>query len=537
MSFGFQREIRTIRNKTNGKYRKLRRYPFWCRTACVLIVLFNIHHSRITADLLVRFAAVHFDQQKAEFMQLPLRQVDGGMAFRIPKTWNRLHSPWLKKSAPELKTPRQSRNRFLYGPSRTMSSDGIGHSMCSINLEYNLALNMNITYTHRIGYYSSLSRRDKLAVEEFFGWGVGEVPRTKIQTEGCSPVGGKWPAENNVHKCHVCGKPLENGSLNIERIVEVPTIFLDSNCPTQSECRKELHGFLKENSMSNTIFQLPKSSCSPQKTDANFLSTRNLFYNKYWNKHGRLPWKHIVGRRSGYPKQVLPLNPRELNIAIHVRRGDFLKANSGRKVTKDKVFATVIARVLTIIGNVGGTLAAMPVAIHIYSEGQLKTKNVLSIHMVELQDKKYYDHNGEPRDESWWTSLISSTLREDQFSSTGWEKRFRVQFHISENTLLSLHTMNAADVFIGSHSGLSTHLVWSTSRGVSLVPHSGSVDNEIGKKGHLCCSIPFKNDDGYFSLSNFRRYWEAYVHANEESARYSLHTNNGMQSLSNTISL
>ncbi|CAN8065195.1 unnamed protein product [Agarophyton chilense] len=489
---------------------------------------------------MAKSVTVHSDKQRAVSKQLLPHQITGGTVFRIPKNWNRLHSPWFKKNAAELKNPKQSQHRYLYGPSRLMSSDGIGHSMCAVNLEYNLALQMNLTYTHRVGFYSSLSRNDRMAVEEFFGWGVGEVPRTKIQTDGCSPVGGKWPDASNKFDCHLCEQPLENGTLNIGRIVEVPSIFLNSNCPTYSWCRERLVKFLEKNSLSNTIFQLPESTCGPQRTDANFLSTRNLFYTKYWNKHGILPWKRNNDVFKGYQrywKLDLPLNPRELNIAVHVRRGDFLRASTGRRITKDKVFARIITRVLTVIEDVGGSLADMPIAIHIYSEGQLKTKNAISTHMVELQDKRYCDQNGELRDEGWWKSLILTTLRDDKYSSGDWEGRFRVRLHVSEDTLLSLHNMIAADVFIGSDSGMSTHLVWSISRGVNLIPHSSSVDNEIGKKGFICCSIPFKNEDGYFSLSTFRWYWEAYAYANEDSARHSLHMSNEKETTSHNVSL
>ena len=48
----------------------------------------------------------------------------------------------------------------------------------------------------------------------------------------------------------------------------------------------------------------------------------------------------------------------------------------------------------------------------------------------------------------------------------------KVELRVAADTLQSLHEMIAADVFIGSNSGLSTHVVGSISRGaMQLLPY------------------------------------------------------------------
>lgn len=194
-----------------------------------------------------------------------------------------------------------------------------------------------------------------------------------------------------------------------------------------------------------------------------------------------------------------------------------------RKLTEDKVFAEILRSALSVVHRGKDAFANMPMAVHIYSEGRLLKEKVFSTHDVGVQDKSFYDSDGVRRDGHWWKEMFLRCFR----SSTTQKlretvQRMKVYMHISENTINSLHEMIAADIFIGSASGLSTNLVWSISRGVVLIPHHGTIDNERGKKGDICCSVPFENKSGRFSVDLFESYWKAYVAANGESARRSL---------------
>lgn len=500
--------------------------------AIFLIAVFAINHDFVRSS--VRSLRDQIDPVKPPQFASPTAKtvtedivdnlgIKGGIVYRIPSTWNRLNTPWLKRPSVHLKTPEQSNHRYLYSPTRMMTSDGIGHSMGVVNYEYNIAYALNITYTHRVGLYSSLSSKDRYAVEKFFGWGRNQVPRALIQKEGCNPANGSWPRVEQIYKCHVCESPKKTGAMKIERIVQLPSeIGIGCRHPLRL-CQDANRRFLSKNSRHHTIFQVSQKHCNPPETYSNFLVTKDLFYGNYWTSHARMPWSQNDVPPKSY--RAIRLKPRELNVAIHVRRGDFLKPeNKGkRQITKDTTFANILLNALSHITEVGGPFAQMPVTVHIYSEGNLRRKSVPSTHSIDAQDKVYYDSTGKPRDEKWWRALILEKAEENNAALFDrLESRFKVKLHISEDTLLSLHEMIAADLFIGSASGLSGNLVWALSRGVVLIPYSGSINNEMGKKGTLCCSVPFENGSGRFSNHLFKKYWKAYAAANEESALRSI---------------
>lgn len=449
--------------------------------------------------------------------------INGGDVYRIPATWNRLHVPWFRPESTKLLTPEESNHRYLYSASRIGTSDGIGHSMGVVNRDFNFAISLNLTYTHRVGTYSSLTTDDRFAVEEFFGWGVGEIPRTDIQREGCIPQKDDWPGLEQISVCHICESPRPDGALKIKHLVDIPA-DLRSNClNAQDPCQSMKSKFLSAHQESHTVFQASRQTCSPPATDGNFLVSKSLFFHKYWNKHGQRPWKPQNAQPANTTRPIR-YKQEELNIAVHIRRGDFLdpETQAKRGITKDGTFAQVLVNALSVVQNVGGPFSKMPIVVHIYSEGKLTENQVTSIHLIDTQDKMYYDSNGTARDEHWWANLIAQTvpsLERSRFMSL--RERLKVVLHISEDTLLCLHEMVSADIFIGSKSGLSNALVWSLSRGVVLIPHASTINVERGKKGEICCSVPFSNKNGLFDSRLFKLYWTTYVQANDASV---LHT-------------
>lgn len=460
-----------------------------------------------------------------EFYQ-PLKDpftANGVTIFEVPEKWNRFQTPWFRPPTVLLKISKESNYRYLYSSARLMTSDGIGHSMGTVNYELNMALRMNLTYTHRVAIYSSLSRKDPQAVEKFFGWGDREIPRTLIQKEGCNPENGSWPKPRKVYVCRFCKTANKNGSMGINELITIPDELGPRCTILDPNCKENTTRFLAAHSRSHTVFQLPDSTCSPPASDSNYLQTKDFFYHKYWDKHGRLPWLGPLNDRKEF--KTVDFNQQELNVAIHVRRGDFLEPKTRviRQVTDDSTFANLFRDAMVIVQEVGGAFADMKVAVHIYSEGKLIREGVSSTHSVDMQDKQYYDANGIPRDAVWWKYQISNSLKsQDTTLPVGFENRFRVVLHISDDTLTSLHEMISADIFIGSVSGLSVNLVWSLARGVLLVPHYTSINNERGKKGIICCSVPFQNDNGMFAKEEFKQFWEYFSTANVKSARRQL---------------
>lgn len=445
--------------------------------------------------------------------------INGGKVFRVQPDWNRLHSPWFRPHSIKLLTPEESNYRYLYSSTRVATSDGIGHSMGVINRDFNFAIALNLTYTHRVGMYSSLTAKDIFAVENFFGWGDGEIPRTHLQKEGCVAKNHEWPGPSQINECHICEQPLPNGALKIKYLVDIPT-DLRSNCVYPDDpCQPMKLKFLSAHKQSHTIFQASRRTCSPPATDGNFLVTKSLFFHKYWSRHGRLPWNPVHSQSSNDPRPIR-YKQEALNVALHIRRGDFLdpETQAKRTITKDETFAKVLVDALAIVDTVGGNFSTIPIVVHIYSEGKLTQNQVPSVHAIEMQENQYYDSNGTARDATWWTELILQTTPSKELPALlSLRERIKVVMHISEDTLLCLHEMVSADIFIGSKSGLSNALVWSLSRGVVLIPHASTINVEHGKKGEICCSVPFKNNNGFFDHTIFNLYWTAYARANEAS--------------------
>lgn len=450
-------------------------------------------------------------------IRLILSEVNGGTIYKIPESCNRFQTPWMERPKVKLLNPKESNFRYLYSPVRRGSSDGIGHSMGVLNLDINLAIRFRLTYTHRVADYSSLTKNDKLAVENFFGWGDSEVPRTLIQKEGCISLNQSWPSATKLYDCFHCDAPRDNGALHIKYLVDIPS-NLSSRCPLRATCVDDTAEFLQRHPHPNTIFQVPQPICTAPSTDGSLIHTKNFFYNKYWNRHGMLVWSETKRK----PPLQVRYSQSELNIAMHVRRGDFLNPETGRMddLIHDETFVVALQNVLVGFRQVGGPFSKLAIAVHVYSEGKLVKDRVPSTHDMDEQDKMYYDSKGLPRNTSWWEHLVFNEGHlKGREAAAMVKNRLRFIHHISEDTLLSAHEMIAADVFIGSKSAMSLHLVWSIAKGIVVVPRSGMFGTEMTRFGLLCCTVPFSQENGNFSLSLFRRYWDAYTRANEATVQ------------------
>lgn len=454
-------------------------------------------------------------------VQLAPQKFSGGFIYKLRDEENRLHTPWFRPNVVYLPRPWRSNHRYLYSPVRRGAGDGLGHAMATINLEVTLALMLSLTYTHRVSDYSSLTRENTSAVEAFFGWGDGEIPRRDIQSHGCNPrhKSGKWPTSSETLACQECGSPMTNGSLGIKYVVDLPR-EIAQKCLSLPDCEERIKRFFKMHPHSHTIFQLPSSMCGPAMVNSDFTLSKNFFYHKYWRRHGHLLW-YSKSSKLGTDRRIR-MDPDHLHIAIHVRRGDFLLPRAGRlhHVTHDEVFANILQQVLWGIYDGGGSFSRLPIIIHIYSEGMLNPFQGKSLHDTNAQDKNYYDGHGVRRDVSWWESLLynrgESSLRK---AAKAYRSRLRFHMHISEDTLVSAHEMVSADIFVGSFSGLSTHLVWSLARGITVLPTFGTIENP-SKEGTptTCCTVRY-TQSGKISLPLFSRFWIAYSRANEATVR------------------
>lgn len=487
--------------------------------------------------------------------------IRNGTMYEIPASWSRFFVPWfVPHQTFKLKSVAEARNRILYAPTKHMMSDGIGHSMASLNYEIRVAHGFGLAYSHRVSMYSSLSVNSPLAVEDFFGWGEG-VPmlREQIMRRVCRSEyknDREWAVGNFERRfdCNTCASIRPGNNLGVDKLVELPTqlcIKCVGGRPYRSGdlCARERLEYIKQHNDSNTLFQLPVKDCASPVSDAQFGDTKHYFFHKYWEKHAFPKPLSAMMNRGAERRNItrtMNLAEHELNIAVHVRRGDFFnpEVRIKRKMFTDKAYASLICRMLQVAADVGGVFAELPVRIHIFSEGRVMRIGISS-HSVSTQDHKYYDFNGAARDAGWWERLIAHTARQelknaglagvakqDEAASLRWKdaasmesvlKRLSVRLRISEPTLASMHEMASADLFIGSKSGLSTNAVWALTRGVSLLPSGAPVNSEGmagGKeKNRICCTVSFDPDTFDFDASKLVEYWRAYTAANGNSAR------------------
>lgn len=447
----------------------------------------------------------------------------------------------------------ESRNRILYSGVREAVSDGLGHGMCTANADIATALRLGLTYTHRVAKYGSLVSQqlaDELRgespgrgpiaglseevgkVEAFFAWGVGEVPREAVQEVAC-PVSGDL--RSDLGRCKLClgGKGGAGaGGLVVERVVEIPMqlSYYWPRTPT-SELNRSLERFLKQNAGPNVVFHMPRKLCDRSPAYSRFdRRSRTWFFHKYWDAHRRFG---VEGRmriggtvrlyREGWGKSLkIPGVPKrdrlqrlkefEVTVAVHARRGDFFMV--GRPMVRTRDFVKVVRRVMKVVVERNDTFSRMPVAVIVYSEGKPKEGLGEAVgHDVARLTRDYHDADGRVMN----SSEVGFMLRENGDGlGNVFPNGVRVELRVSQDTLLCLHEMVAADVFVGSMSGMSLHLVGSLSRGAMMVLPA-RVEEASEWYGHV--KFEYGGLIGEGELELMKAYWEVYAKANEASAR------------------
>lgn len=491
------------------------------------------------------------------------------MTIRVPYGTSRFNIPWRSPPRPKLPTLRESRGRVLYSGVREAVSDGLGHGMATTNAEVSTAMRLGVTYTHRVAKYGSLvgrsfghevlsqnrsSHKKKYTVaglsaragriEGFFGWGVGEIPREAVQDAACDFRNGHPPIES----CKLCtnadleslkreGKGEKQSGLRIDQVVEIPMSlsYKFPHRPTAAS-NKSLAEFLKKHDKPYTAFHMPHEVCAKSPAYSKFFPTsRAYFFHKYWDAHARYPPRdprgslHVIPSMKLYrdswgatlripsvpARGHLPrLHEHELTIAIHARRGDFFKVR--RPMVSTKVFAQVVRKLVSEITKQKGTFAKMPVAVHIYSEGRPKLGLGEGVgHDVRRLTQDYYDADGKVLD----VKTVTSIFRDADLDDLGrvFPNGLKVMLHVSQDTVTSLHEMIAADVFIGSMSGMSLHLVGTLSRGAMQI-----LPTRMEQPDEWQGQVQFNAKDGNFSPVEWelvRSYWKEFASANEASAR------------------
>lgn len=348
--------------------------------------------------------------------------------------------------------------------------------------------------------------------DDFFGWGRKELPREKLWAE-CALSHSFGEASNIAHRCTSCESVPGDGPLGFQRVVPLPS-FLVYNCTSRrgwdTKCDDLAHKVLQKHNLSHTIFQIPPGKCGYEGTNTNMTETGSWYYHKYWQQHGRqfrAPWRR---RNPAILKRSICFDPKKLNIAVHIRRGDFFK-ESKRRMLPDRVYARAVCDVLDIVDTMDGVFARTDPVIHIYSQGKQIPESTLTTHDIDGMDNVYYDENQIERDSRHWESFIKAMKSSDHRLKQDLRGRVKVSLHVSEDTLTSMHEMVAADIFIGSDSSMSLGPIYTLSRGVRLV-----VTPSLRPKDWL--HAQFDPESGcVLTAGKFIRAWTVYEAANSHS--------------------
>jgi hypothetical protein len=508
-------------NSNDGKYRTesrlstLTRFVFVTGCASAILTLCNRCYATWNAgnDSKVTYAAFTAKIDAVLYHDVVSSSVD-----ELPRVaFSRFDIPWNRTPYVRLSSLAESGHRVLISAISSTGNSGLGHMMAVVNAEVHTAIVLGLTYTHRIGHYGSLSASDRHRVEYFFGWGHGEIPRINIYHSICGETNnasydGLWRQRGSGKSrklrrpCMECERIASPGvsrdpelcGMDVRHLLHVPQSVSFSWCNSHedpelkgSQCSGVREFRAKHSQVRNAIFQMGEEVCDSLPAKSDFSQTRGWFYWHYWKAHGHQPEKSLSRPLHARPSPQLP--QREVAVAIHVRRGDFMSAlNVGkRKAIPIKTFAQTIREIHDIILDAGGVFAALPIRVFIYSEGQPANPNANDVgHDIEKMTKDFVDIDGQVRDAKWIQDQIGRDVH--------------VTMRISTDTIQAMHEMAAADWFLGSLSGLSTNVIGSLGRGMLLLPR---YDCDTQLKVLEC----FHVETGSVPRAHVLQLWKAYA--------------------------
>lgn len=361
------------------------------------------------------------------------------------------------------KTRNECRNRVLFSSFPVKQGDGLGHRILLVNFEISLARKLGVGYAHRVGSYGSLTPRDDpLAVEQLFGWDVYPDKRDALMRTACSET-KVWETTESCKSHPVCTKLRSNGPF--KHLVHIPGNM--TNCFVRSghrkACREQLSDLAEQHNKDDTIFQMLPSTCASKFTLGMAESEKAWFREQYWRRHVLTKYEMETPKMKKNDKatRILPFQADRMQIAVHIRRGDILVLKN-RTPVPDHVYANVIAAVKKAADKEYGR--DVKTSVHIYSEGEPDWFRSLNHHDVNKMKPVYLTENGTSIAEAgaYWKQLVQRRLTNSS--------EIQMQAHIASDTLLAIHAMICSDVFIGSLSGLSSHIVSNLNRGLSLLP-------------------------------------------------------------------
>lgn len=333
---------------------------------------------------------------------------------------SRFDVPWNRTPDVHLPTLAESGHRVLFSSVSSAANSGLGHMLAVMNSEVHTAMLLGLTYTHRLSSYGSLSAKNVMRVDDFFGWGRDEIPRLNVYNSVCGEKNngtydGPWKERGSGKKrklrrpCMECEQIKNPGvsrdhallGMDVRQLIQVPTSVSFHLCNSVSDpeldslsCRAVRDFRSKYTNVSHTLFHMGAAVCDILPALSDFSRTRGWFYWRYWRAHMRQ--QNMLQSLRSRPK--LQMSDRELSIAVHVRRGDFLlKQNKrkGRTLVSMKTFAQAVRNVIVVVQSEAGPFSALPVRVYIYSEGKRPAgSRAQDAHDVTKLSNEFVDMDG-----------------------------------------------------------------------------------------------------------------------------------------------
>jgi hypothetical protein len=367
---------------------------------------------------------------------------------------SRFSRPWIpdatvKHAYPDLKA---SNFRAFVSTLPTEMNDGFGHKVRILAWELASARILNCTYVHRVSSYASLTSGNGGVdvIEEFFNWREDAIVRQDFFETFCSNVSFSRDACGGQRE-H-CSEPKHGAGF--DAVVKVSgdmlrcAMGLRRTQDASDADRCGVRAFLEAHSSPRTLFELDDNHCW----------RTGVFMGK-WEDPERSRLLNFWTSR----KLPFPLDSRKIHIAVHVRRGDILtREKTLRLVSPDRAFFAALTKLVRLIIDLEQP-RHLAFEIHVFSQGRARVRNIWSRHDIALYSEDYVNEQGATMEPDYWQKMLRASLREASHA-------LNVTMRLSQDTLRSIATMAAADVFIASRSQLATELVSPISRGIQLIP-------------------------------------------------------------------
>jgi hypothetical protein len=304
---------------------------------------------------------------------------------------------------------------------------GIGHSMGIINRALKIA-----TRNHLQLAYSEKQLRKSTSTD--WRWRIRQGLRMLRgkKTDETHNIGDDLNSMLNLKSLLPNREELEVRIQNGEiKVIDIPEfeIHIPSNQHEDDEIYQSIDQFIHSHPGSNIAFRIRNNRFG----DYEYASTRDWFIQAYHEARKSSPIRLVY-------------DPKKLNIAVHIRRGDLLPGRQfsdlSSRMLPDAWYLEILDEVLS--------QSRKPVAIHIFSEGK---------------NGQYYSENGAP---FWWKQRFKQSPHE-------------IHEHIDSDFLSAFHHIVHADILVGSKSGMS-HLAGTLSSQCKLMPkmwHSYRGSNQL----------------------------------------------------------